>query len=660
MDLKMPKILIVDDDSAMNFLLEEMLTDMGYDVVGTAKNGEQAVEKARTLFPDVILMDILMPGDMDGISAAKKIKQESDIAIIFTTGHGDPKYVERAKCVEPFGYVMKPFYETEIRAVVEIALYKSEMELQLKKNRRVLEAEIEKRKRIETALHKSERLLNETQTLTKVGGWEYDVGEKRIAWTDQVYRIYGVEKEYFDPNDLEKAFSFYAPEDRRKIERAFATSLNRGQSYDLELRFLSAKGEDLWVRTIGKPVLENGKVTKIVGNIMDITEPKKLRETLRRVQRMETISTLTGGIAHDYNNLMSIVIGNLSMAVEEAGPVSLLADFLNEATNASYKVRDLTHELMSLSRGGSPVKESGSLKKLLRHASEVIATENGITLKESIRNDLWPVAFDPYKMGAVFRNVLTNAAEAMPDGGTITVQAQNLQLEGGKKGFYLPLKPGNYVHSSIQDQGIGIAEAHLEKVLDPYFSTKARGVKKGMGLGLTTAYAIVNQHGGHIQIDSSPGAGTTVNIYLPAEGDPEQMYSTITSTDDKTSPVKRVLFMDDEEMLRTLAQQMLEHMGYAVVTVRDGLEAIEKYKQERDSSEPFDAVILDLTIKGGMGGEQTMRELLKIDPDVKAIVSSGYFNDPVMSDFEKYGFMGALAKPYEKKALKEVLESLSE
>ena len=248
---------------------------------------------------------------------------------------------------------------------------------------------------------------------------------------------------------------------------------------------------------------------------------------------MEAIGTLTGGIAHDYNNLMSIIMGNLSLAQEEAEPGSDLADFLNEANMASRKVRDLTHELMSLSRGGRPVREVGSIDEVLKNVSELIPADSGISLTESISQDLKLVPYDRHKMGAVIRNVVKNAVEAMPDGGTLKIKAENLRVEDAKQDSGLTLKPGDFVHISIQDQGNGIPEEHMDKIFDPYFSSKERGVQKGMGLGLATAYAIIKQHGGHIQIDSSPGAGTTVNIYLPAESQPEQMDSTITSTDDQ-------------------------------------------------------------------------------------------------------------------------------
>jgi len=646
-------------------------------------------------------------------------------------------------------------------------------------------------KRSENALRESERMLNETQRLAKVGGWEYHVGEKRTKWTDEVYRIYGVSREAHAPNDLNQDISFYAPEDREIIDRAFQAAVDNGEPYDLELRFISAKGEHLWVRTIGTPVLKNGKVKKVVGNLMDITERKRademllaeglkferyfenlplmaynvsfdgrivdcntaavktlgydskaelrgepaistlyapesqkeatqifgkwkngkrvkneelkvitkqckvidvllnvdtvfdqegtpihsisthlditerkraheesqrLQSQLRKAHKMEAIATLTGGIAHDYNNLLSVIMGNLHMAIEQAEPGSDQADFLNEANSASLKVRDLTHELMALSKGGAPVKVVDSLRELLRSALDSIPVDSEISSTMSILQDFWPVSYDPLKMRAVFRNVINNAVEAMPDGGSLSIKAENLQLKETDPNSGLPLKPGNYVHISIQDQGVGIPEGHLDKIFDPYFSTKATGEKKGVGLGLATAYATVQKHGGHIAIESFPGVGTTVNTYLPAESTESEGQSAEGADPTTPSSIQRVLVMDDEEMLRELSQQMLKRLGYAAETVKNGVEAIDAYKKQKDSGEPFNMVILDLTIKGSMGGEQTIRELLKIDPHVKAIVSSGYPNDPVMADFGAYGFRGAIPKPYQEEDLKKTLE----
>ncbi len=666
---------------------------------------------------------------------------------------------------------------------------------ELEKKVSELQKEVVKLMQVEKALRESERMLNETQRLTKVGGWEYHVGEKRTKWTNEVYRIYGISREAHDPKNFKQDILFYAPEDREKIDRAFQAAVDKGEPYDLELRFISATGEHLWVRTIGNPVLKNGKVEKVVGNLMDITERKRademllaetlkferyfeniplmaynvsfdgriadcntvavktlgydskaellgepaistlyapesqkkakqifekwkkgkrikneelkvltkqcnvidvllnvdtvfdqkgtpiysisthlditerkrayegsqrLQAQLRQAQKMEAITTLTGGIAHDYNNLLSVIIDNLFMAIEQAEPGSAQTDFLNEANRASLKIRDLTHELMALSTGGAPGTAVDSLRELLRSASDAIPAGSEISQCASISQDLWPVFYDPLKMRTVFRNVINNAVEAMPDGGTLSIRAENLRFEDADWVPGFPLKPGEYVHISIRDLGVGIPEEYLNKIFDPYFSTKAMGVQKGVGLGLATAYSIVQKHEGYIAIDSSPGAGTTVSIYLPAEpvegeGEAQPAEGVEPAT---PSSNRRVLVMDDEEMLRKLSRQMLKRLGYEAKSVKNGAEAIDAYQKQKESGEPFDMVILDLTIKDGMGGEQTIRELLKIDPHVKAIVSSGYSNDPVIADFRAYGFRGTIPKPYQEKDLEKALKRI--
>jgi PAS domain S-box-containing protein len=784
----MSGILIADDDYTIKLELEEMLTNIGYDVVVTAENGAQAVEMAKGMDPDLILMDIVMPGSMDGISAAEKIRQESDVPVIFITGYGDPEYVERAKVVEPFGYVMKPFDEKEIGAAVEIALYKRDMELKLKKahdrleqSNRDLKKEIADRKNAEDEVDRARQewewvfqaigqpamvldseqkvihvnkateketgkrekdligkkcyevfhnsdsppngcpfsesatsahmvtkkikmgtsagshlvsctpMLNQENGIEKVIHITTDITERKFAekkqeevlselvatleatvdgiivvglnakigaFSKRFKKIWDIPEAILESKDGTQVFKFILNQLRdpsvfsKRVQAAFSDpDLN---TFDT----LSLKGGRM-LEAYSRPQKSEDKMIGRVWGFRDVTEQKRLEILLLQAQKMEVIGTLTGGIAHDYNNLMSIIMGNLSIAMEDAEPGSAQADCLNAANIASRKVRDLTHELMSLSRGGAPVKEMGSLKKLLQSASDVIPSDGSISLEESISQDLWLLPHDPLKMGAVFRNVTTNAVEAMPGGGTLKIRAENLCLAHGDTDPNLPLMPGDYVHVSIQDPGKGILKEHLDKIFDPYFSTKVMGTQKGMGLGLATSYAIVQKHGGHIAINSSSDGGTTVNIYLPAESQPEEIHRSTTSANQKASPVKRVLVMDDEEMLRKLVRQMLERMGYAVETVKDGAEAIATYKSQKDSGEPFDAAILDLTIKGGMGGEQTIRELLKIDPGIKAIVSSGYFDDPVMSDFQKYGFKGAMPKPYGKSALKKTLEKVS-
>jgi two-component system, cell cycle sensor histidine kinase and response regulator CckA len=394
-----------------------------------------------------------------------------------------------------------------------------------------------------------------------------------------------------------------------------------------------------------------------VSVVRDLTDRKRFESQLKQAQKMEAIGTLAGRIAHDYNNLLSIIVGNLQLARQDAEPGSDQAAFLDEAGKAARKMGRLTHELMSLSRGGAPIKKLGSVNALVRAAATGLPKDSGISLNQFISPDLWPVPHDANKIEAVFRNVVQNAIEAMPEGGPLTIRAENLRVQDDDVVSGLSVRPGDYVRISIQDEGRGIPKENLARIFDPYFSTKPMGVQKGMGLGLAMAHAIIQKHGGHITVNSTLGVGTKVSIYLPAarkEAPKEERKEVELTTETRF----RVLLMDDEEMLRKLGKQMLNRLGYHAESVKDGVEAIEIYTDRLKSDQPFDAVILDLTVKGGMEGEQTIQELCKIDPDVKAIVSSGYFNDPVMANFEDYGFMGSMAKPYEMKDVKTVLEKV--
>ena len=451
-----------------------------------------------------------------------------------------------------------------------------------------------------------------------------------------------------------------------KLEEVFET----GEAIQLDHRSLS--DDRYFLRTLSPIKDPGGNTTSVTVVSKDITDRKqaeeeklKLEALLLQAQKVEAISTLTGGIAHDYNNLLAIIMGNLSMAQEEAEPHSAMAELLHEIEQASYKARDLTHQFLTLSQGGYPRKELGSIESLLKATQGQAQAHEGIEYTLSIQDDLWPVEYDSRQMHFAISNVLTNAVEAMPQGGKIAIEAENQVIENKSKDSALPLKEGKYVRISIKDEGRGIAEKHLNSIFDPYFSTKERGVQKGMGLGLATAYAIVEKHGGHIMVNSTTGVGTTVTIYLPAtaaESDAQRAerpeLGPQPTIDHQQSAIRSILVMDDEEMLRNLAQKMLERLGYKVETVKDGVEAIETYKKHMDSGEPFDGVILDLTIKGGMGGVQAIKELIKIDPDVKAIVCSGYFNDPVLANHEEHGFRGAMAKPYQMADLEQVLKKV--
>jgi len=534
-----------------------------------------------------------------------------------------------------------------------------------------LNKEITDRKQVEEALKENEQRYKKAQLMGHVGNWEYELETDNFWASDEAKRIYGFDSESknFTTEEVESCI----PE-RERVHQALVDLIEKDMSYNLEFEIHPMSGPDKKIiKSIAEVIKDaSGTPIKVVGVAQDITKQKEAEKAmvelefqLRQSQKMELVGTLAGGIAHDYNNLLAAIMGNLSMAREETAPHSVIAELLHEAEEASLKARDLTQHFLTLSQGGHPVKGLGSIGNLLKEIPEQVQVHDGIEYAFSIQDDLWPVEYDPIQIKYTITNLLMNAVEAMPQGGCITIQAENQVIDNKDKKFPLVLNEGKYVRISIKDEGSGISEEHMDKIFDPYFSTKDKGTQKGMGMGLAIAQSVIQKHDGHIMIDSTTGAGTEVTIYLPAAEEKEepetvkQEREDITpSTSSDQTTIKRVLVMDDEEMLRNLAQMMLERLGYEVETVKDGDEAIEAYKKQKDSVEPFDAVILDLTIKGGMGGKQTIRELIKIDPDVKAIVCSGYFDDPVITNFEEYGFKGAMPKPYQKADLEIVLKKV--
>ncbi len=379
----------------------------------------------------------------------------------------------------------------------------------------------------------------------------------------------------------------------------------------------------------------------------EIAERERIKGDLLRAQKLESLGILAGGIAHDFNNLLASVMGNVSLAKLDIPPADRAHRYLAEAEQASLRARDLTQQLLTFSKGGAPVKTVASLAGLIREAAGF--TLRGSRVKHELRlpDDLWPIEADEAQITQVINNLLINADQAMPEGGVITVSCENVTLDARE----VPsLKAGKYVLATIADRGTGIPKEHLAKVFDPYFTTKQRG----SGLGLAVTYSIINKHGGHIAIESTLGKGTTFRLYLPATD--KKPLSVRTEAENITTGQGRVLVMDDEEAIRTTMRAILTRLGYEVAFAADGAEAIELYRNSMDKrGTPFDVVIMDLTIAGGMGGKEAVKELIQLDPNVKAIVSSGYSKDPVMADYKQYGFSGVIAKPFRIRDLSEVV-----
>ena len=382
----------------------------------------------------------------------------------------------------------------------------------------------------------------------------------------------------------------------------------------------------------------------------DITDRKRAEVDRLILSKLESTGILAGGIAHDFNNLLTVILLDLELARELTRSGEELARLLEESRNAALTARGLTQQLMAFAKGGAPVRKSGLLPGLIRESVRPALSGSAVRCEFSLADDLWPVEVDEDQFSQVMRNLVLNAREAMPRGGVVNVRAENALLPS-REAPSLP--PGEYVRISIVDQGIGIPKELLPKIFDPYFSTKQRGDQKGMGLGLTICHSVVQKHGGAITAESEAGVGTAFHIHLPAS---RKVPREERASAPRTLPRHgRVLVMDDEEVVRKVVGMLLQRMGHEVQLVEEGQRAIDAYRDAEAEGRPFDAVILDLTVRAGMGGQEAIRALLEIDPGVRGIVMSGYSQDAVVLEPERHGFKGVLAKPFEIDRLREVL-----
>ncbi len=485
--MKTSKILIAEDEMITSIDIKNILQNDGYEVVGTVTTGEEALQQVIDKRPDVVLLDITLQGKMDGIETARRIKAEYDIPIIYVTAHSDNATLERAKITEPGGYILKPLKKEDLRSTIETVLYKHELEVRLK------ESEAKYRQLFSV------------------------VSESIIIFELDSFRI-------IDANAAAVRMYGYGMDELLGLKLTDLSADDEGASdpvnksdyktlIDSPVRFHRKKNGDLFSVEISSGFfMLNEKSIGIVA-IRDITKRKKLEDDAAMVKKFEAVGILAGGIAHDFNNLLTAISGNVALAKMSSNPSDEVYESILEIEKASVMAKDLSAQLLNFARLSKPVIGTLPIAEILKEAALLTSAESGIQYNFIIPDDLWQVQMDPGQIRRVLFHIVTNARDSMPDGGTITIRAENKVVGSNQM---LPVGEGAYVQVSIADEGCGIPEENLSKIFDPYFTTKKNFNEKGMGLGLSLAYSIIRRHHGHIMAKSKAGAGSVFIFYLPA------------------------------------------------------------------------------------------------------------------------------------------------
>lgn len=418
------------------------------------------------------------------------------------------------------------------------------------------------------------------------------------------------------------------------------------------IRLVTRDGLSRVIADNGAPILD--KDAKVIGVVLvfrDITHEKKTEEELLKIRKLESVGVLAGGIAHDFNNILSAILGNIELARYRVADRDVRATtLLLDAEKATQRAAKLTRQLLTFSKGGEPIREETDLPKLITESADFVLRGSNVACTYHFVEDLWLVDVDSGQVSQVIQNIIINARHAMPEGGTIEIRCDNVTKTAAES---LPgVTGGEFVRVAIQDTGSGIPAEIITKVFDPYFTTR----DEGSGLGLAISHSIVMKHGGCLRVSSAPGEGTTFEMYLPVVHSSAEMCTDTPRR--KTVPEGlHILVMDNDEMILTVTEAQLVALGHKAVLVIDGDQAISRYLEMKKAGTPFDLVIMDLTIPGGMGGRDAAAELLRIDAQARLIVASGYSNDPVMAEYGKYGFRAAIAKPFDLTGLENAISS---
>jgi PAS domain S-box-containing protein len=539
---------------------------------------------------------------------------------------------------------------------LEISL--SQMEVDRQKLYVAMMRDVKERRRFETEIAAEKESLAVTLRSIGEGVITTDVQGKIIILNSEAERLTGWSSREAIGQPLRTVFNVASdPAAQTRAQqsgyRTEAQSILVGLPENATLT--SRDGTARIIQQTASPIRDDkNEVAGVVLVFRDITERQRGEAERRKAETLEQLGLLAGGIAHDFNNLLTAIIGNISLASLLLPPDDEMTARLMDAKNASMRARDLAQQLLTFARGGAPIKTTASIGKLIQDTVSFSLRGSHSRSEFQFGADLWPAEIDPGQISQVIGNLVVNGDQAMPNGGTLHVSCENFRYNANTAPAVPDLPPGDYVCISIRDEGVGIPEEYLKRIFDPYFTTKP----KGNGLGLATTYSIIKNHNGLIAVKSQLHVGSIFTVYLPAALHQQMPVEQPRAISPAITGSGRVLVVDDEESVRTLVHFTLTRLGYQVMEAETALQGVNLYREKFQGGERFDAVILDLTLPGGMGGKEALKKLIEIDPTVNAIVSSGYATDATMSRYQDFGFRGVIAKPYEAAELGKIVHDV--
>jgi len=620
------RILLVEDHPESRRTLQRLIERRGHEVVAV-DNAEEAELELRKQPFSFLILDWMLPGK-SGVELCQELRAApngEELFILLVTARDDAQDLERALEAGANDYLIKPLDPARLNVRLSVA----------ERRIRALAERNQARAELQEAVRKMTDILEKTSD----GFFAVDRDWKFTFVNRQAEKLLDRHREDL----IGKDFWVELPEFTRD---AFEKNYRRAMSEQVAIEFEASDASGkVWFELLAYP--SGGGVSVF---LRDVTDRKRVEEERLTTGKLESLGTLAGGIAHDLNNLLTVISGNIGLAqIEAPGSPANLLSFLSRAGEAAQHAAQLSNQLLTFSKGGTPLKRVVSISDLVTQAAEFSLHGSNLRSDLDIQAGLWRSPVDPAQIEQVINALIINAREAMPGGGIVRVSARNFEIDANSG---LPIRPGRYVKVQVADNGGGIEKRLVTKIFDPYFTTKSTGT----GLGLSISYSVVKKHGGLLHLERNSADGSTFTFYLPATDSEPPVPEPTLENEIFSFNHQRVLVMDDEAAIRDLTSELLGTLGYKVTTVPDGAEALKKYELAMRTGETFQAVILDATIRGGMGGVATMERLRDLDPNVTAIICSGYSDDAALAEFLTYGFRAALPKPFTRHELANVLQ----